>query len=69
MIKTIDLMTKVFRETDKQLLELEKQKDTMSKGTYKKLMKLILKQSKKQIKQIEKRYPIKKEVEKYLQEN
>lgn len=68
MIKTIDLMTKVFSETNKQLLELEKQKDTMPKGTYKKLIKLILKQSKKQIKQIKKQYPIEKEVEKYLQE-
>ena len=64
MIKTIDLTIEIFRETDKQLLELEKQKCTIDKKTYKKELKHIKKRCKQQLKQIEKQYPIEKEIEK-----
>ncbi len=68
MIKTIDLMAQVFHETDKQLIELDNQKNNMPAKEYKKRLKEILSQRKKQLKEIEKKYPLEREVEKYLKE-
>lgn len=66
MIKTIDLMAQVFHETDKQLLELGNQKNSMPAKEYKKRLNEILSQRKKGLKEIEKQYPIEQEVENYL---
>lgn len=68
MIKTIDLMAQVFHETDKQLLELGNQKNSMPEKKYKKRLNEILNQQKKQLKEIEKQYPIEQEIENYLKE-
>lgn len=69
MIKTLDLMAKTFKETDEKIIKLKKEKQNISKEEYKRRLKEIKKQCKQELKQIEKNYPIEKEIEKYLQED
>ena len=62
-------MAQVFNETDKQIHKLNKQKNTLPDKEYEKTLENILSKQKQQLKQIEKQYPIDKEVKKYLKEN
>lgn len=68
MIKTIDLIAGVFADTDKKVAELKQKKESLTDKEYEKQLKQITLQSKKQIKQIEKQYPLNKELDKYLKD-
>lgn len=68
MIKSLDLSIQVFSETRQQLENLKSKQNTMSADEYKKARNKIYQQCYNQLKQIEKEYPLEREVEKFLKE-
>ena len=68
MIKTLDLSIQVFSETRHQLENLKSKQGTMSADEYKKARNKIYQQRYNKLKQIEKEYPLEREVEKFLKE-
>lgn len=68
MIKTFELLFKLSEETNQKLNILEIQKSTLTNREYKQRKKQILQETKKQTQQINKQYPIKKEIKKLLEE-
>lgn len=69
MIITLELKKQLSRKIHKAIEELDMKKNTLSKKEYKHQMKQILKHEKKELKEINKKYPFKKEIEKLLQED
>lgn len=67
MIKTIELELEVFKKTEEQLNELQNKKDHISQKEYNLQKKEIMKSAYKSIKEIEKQYPLKKEIHKLLE--
>ena len=68
MIKSLDLSIQVFSETRQRLENLKSKQNTMSADEYKKARNKIYQQRYNQLKQIEKEYPLEREVEKFLKE-
>lgn len=68
MIKSLDLSIQVFSETRQQLENLKSKQNTMSADEYKKARNKIYQQRYNKLKQIEKEYPLEREVEKFLKE-
>ena len=69
MIKTIDLKIEAFRQAEEQFKKLDENKEALTPKIYKATEKLITKQLKQNLKQIDKQYPIEKEVEKFLKKD
>lgn len=67
MIKTIDLMAEVFREMDKQIKSV-KQSTSLTKAEQKQKIADIKKSAKQKLKEIEEKYPLEQEVNKFLKE-
>ncbi len=68
MIKSLDLSIQAYAETRQQLEKLKLKQNTMSTDEYKKARNKIYRQRYKQLKQIEKEYPLEEEIEKFLKE-
>lgn len=69
MLKSIQLKLELSKKTHTQLDNLEEQKLSLTKKQYKKEKKLILKNMKKELKQINKEHPFEKEVLDLLNED
>lgn len=63
MIKNMHYSLKVFHETEEMIKELNNKKNQISEKQYKKELKKINKIRDKKIKQIDKKYPLKKDLE------
>lgn len=66
MIKTLELQAGAFKKAEERFQELKTNKKELSTKAYKLIEKQITKQLKKELKLIEKQYPIEKEIEKFL---
>ena len=69
MIKTIELHAEAFKKAEEKLKELATKKEILPAKEYKLIEKQIMKQLKYKLKQIDKQYPIEKEIEKFLQKD
>lgn len=67
MIKTIDLMAEVFGDMDKQIKSV-KQSTGLTKAEQKQKIADIKKSAKQKLKEIEEKYPLEQEVNKFLKE-
>ena len=69
MIITLQLKLELSNKTHKQLEDLENQKKLLNKKQYKKEKNLILKNMRKELKQINKEHPFEKEIQKLINED